>query len=93
MLKIIILILLIAMIISLTSGAFFLLKDKGKGDRTRKALQVRVTLASLLILTIAYGIMSGQLTLDAPWHRVELKQQIQQSHESQNQQQEPQLQQ
>ncbi len=33
------------------------------------ALGTRVTLAALLIITIAYGIYSGQLGSNAPWDR------------------------
>jgi hypothetical protein len=31
------------------------------------ALGVRVTLAVLLMLVVLYGIMTGELTLQAPW--------------------------
>ena len=70
MLKIIIVILFILVIISLFSGAFFLIKDKGQPNskRTLYALGFRVTSVTLLILTITYGIWTGQLRLNAPWH-------------------------
>jgi hypothetical protein len=67
MIKIIIVLLLIAMIVSLFSGAVFFAKDQGDTRRTLYALGVRVTLAVLLILTIGYGVFSGQLSLNAPW--------------------------
>ena len=66
-LKIIILILLAALLVSLGSGLFFLLKDRGKGRRTVNSLGMRITLAVLLMLTVSYGIFSGQLTINAPW--------------------------
>lgn len=68
MLKVIILFLLIAMIASLTSAAMFFFKDQGDGKRTLYALGLRVTLAILLIITLGWGLYTGQLTLDAPWH-------------------------
>ena len=68
MLKIIILILLLAVVISLGSGAVFFFKDQGETKRTMVALGIRITLATLLMICIVYGIMSGQLTLNAPWH-------------------------
>jgi len=64
-----IVILFIAILISLGYSVVCLLKDKGKSDRTRKALGIRVILAVLLIACVSYGLWSGDLTLGAPWHR------------------------
>jgi len=69
MLKLIILVLLIAMIASLASGAVFFFKDQGESKRTLYALGVRVTLALLLIACIVFGVLTGQLGLNAPWHK------------------------
>jgi 5-bromo-4-chloroindolyl phosphate hydrolysis protein len=69
MLKAVIILLLIAMVISLASGAVFFFKDQGNSKRTLHALGVRVTLAILLIICITYGVLSGQLRLNAPWHQ------------------------
>ena len=68
MIKIIIVLLLIAIVVSLFSGAFFFFKDQGGTKRTLYALGIRITLAILLMITITYGVMSGQLALNAPWH-------------------------
>ena len=68
MLKVIIVVLLLAIILSLGSGAVFFFKDQGEGKRTFYALGVRVTLAVLLILCLVYGVMTGQLGINAPWH-------------------------
>jgi hypothetical protein len=68
MLKAIIVILLVAIILSLGSGAVFFFKDQGESKRTLYALGVRVTLAVLLMLCIVYGVLSGELALNAPWH-------------------------
>lgn len=68
-LKIAIVILFIAVIISLSSALKFLLDDmKVQGSkRTAYALGVRITLAGLLLALIAYGIQTGQLGNTAPW--------------------------
>jgi hypothetical protein len=68
LIKIIIVVLFIAMVISLTSGMYFLFSDLGQKKRLLFALGLRITLAILLIGTIVYGIYSGQLVLNAPWH-------------------------
>lgn len=69
MLKAIIVILFLAIIASLFSGAVFFFKDQGSTKRTLYALGVRITLAILLMITITYGVMTGQLRLNAPWHQ------------------------
>jgi hypothetical protein len=69
MLKVIIAVLLVAIILSLGSGAVFFFKDQGKGKRTLYALGLRVTLAVLLVICLVYGVMTGQLELNAPWHQ------------------------
>ena len=68
-LKIVILLLFIAVLISLSSALTFLLNDMEIKDskRTAYALGIRVTLAGILLATIAYGIYSGQLGNTAPW--------------------------
>jgi hypothetical protein len=67
MLKFIIGVLALAMLVSLFSSAFFLLKDKGNTVRAFYTLRVRVTLAVMLLLTIGYGLFTGQLGLNSPW--------------------------
>ena len=69
MLKVAIIIVLIAMIISLITGFNFLLKDLGDPTkkRTAYALGVRIGLAALLLILISYGLWSGQLVISAPW--------------------------
>jgi hypothetical protein len=66
--KILIVVLMIAMLISLFSSAVFMIKDK-KGAMTRSfmALRVRVIIAGLLLLTLAYGLYSGQIVVNSPW--------------------------
>mgnify|MGYP000031644521 CR=1 FL=1 len=64
MVKFIIVALLLAIIISLFSGLFFLVKDQSKSSRTANALTVRVTLAIILIIVVAYAVQTGQLPLN-----------------------------
>ncbi len=72
MLKIIIVVLLLCVIASLGSGLVFLFKDTDKPNSRRLwyALGVRVTFATLLVLTIGYGFYTGELRMgiNAPWH-------------------------
>ena len=65
-LKIIILVLLAAIIVSLFSGAVFL-RNADSGSRLVNALSLRISLTVGLILLIAWGLWSGQLQWGAPW--------------------------
>jgi len=78
LLKLLIVILFIAVLISLTSGLVFLLKDMNVPDSKRAlyALGIRIALAAALMGTIAYGIQSGRLKSTAPWDQVSRAQQI-----------------
>lgn len=67
MLKAAIILLLLATLISLFSGLFFLVKDEGKTSRVVNALTVRVTLTALTVALIAWGFYSGQLVSHATW--------------------------
>lgn len=68
-LKILIVALFLAVLASLSSALFFLLKDMGapQSKRTLYALGVRIALAALLLLAIWYGFESGILAKTAPW--------------------------
>jgi succinate dehydrogenase/fumarate reductase cytochrome b subunit len=67
-LKSIIVILFIAILVSLFSGLRFLVKDMGNSNnRVFHSLAMRVTLAAILIGTIAFGFSTGQLGSKAPW--------------------------
>lgn len=68
MLKLVIVVLLIAVFASLTTGFYFLVKDQGNSKkRLYYALGIRVSLAALLMATVIYGIGTGQLGSQAPW--------------------------
>ena len=61
MIKYFILFLIVAMLWSLFSGGFFLIKDKGKTKRTAYSLGIRVSIAVVLFSTILYGLITGQI--------------------------------
>ena len=61
MIKYFILFLLVAMLISLFTGGFFLIKDKGTTKRTAYSLGIRVLIAVVLFATIVYGVVTGQI--------------------------------
>ncbi|MBT4162443.1 MAG: DUF2909 domain-containing protein [Gammaproteobacteria bacterium] len=67
-LKVVIVILFVANLIALGSAFVALIQDQGRGDkRTASLLLVRVSLAALLLIFIAYGFYSGELGVNAPW--------------------------
>lgn len=66
-LKAVIVVLFIALLASLFSGYFFLIKDKGKTMRTWNSLGIRLMLAVLLMGFLIYGVYTGQLGSRAPW--------------------------
>ena len=63
MFKLIIVLLLFAVIGSLFSGLFFLVRDHGANDRTVKALTLRIALSfailALLLLGYRCGLIAG----------------------------------
>lgn len=73
-LKVIIVVLFIGNIVALGSAFFTLMVDEGQDSkRTANLLFVRVALAGLLVLVVAYGVWSGDLGISAPWHNPRLK--------------------
>ena len=70
LLKIIIVVLFVAVLASLGSGLYFLVKDAGNSRRRLlHSLGLRITLAALLLGVITYGFVSGKLGSTAPWDR------------------------
>ncbi len=69
--KIIILILLAIMLYSLFSGLFYLVKDRGQGTRTLKALTARISIWVLLFVLLCIGLYTGVITpsnsVRPPW--------------------------
>ncbi|MGL4316046.1 MAG: twin transmembrane helix small protein [Pseudomonas sp.] len=67
MLKAAIVLLLLATLVSLFSGLFFLVKDEGHGSRVVNSLSVRVGLTAVTVALIAWGFYSGQLASHVTW--------------------------
>lgn len=59
LIKTFIILVLLAIVVSLFSGLFFLLKDKGNSERTVKALTVRIALSVSLFALIMIGYAVG----------------------------------
>ena len=63
--KIVVILFLVFIVASLGSALYFLIKDKGKGERTVKALTVRVVLSvvlfALLMLGFYFGFITGKI--------------------------------
>ncbi len=59
--KVLIVVALVAIVISLASGMVFLIKDKGKTERTAKALTVRISLSVALFGLLMLGIFTGHI--------------------------------
>jgi hypothetical protein len=63
--KIIILVLVLAIVVSLFAGLYFVYKDKGSSTRAVKALTVRVALQAIVIALLlggfVFGIIQGRL--------------------------------
>ncbi|MCG2581502.1 MAG: twin transmembrane helix small protein [Marinobacter sp.] len=64
MLKAVVVILMLAVVVSLFSGLFFLIKDGGKTNRVVNSLAVRVALSVLLLLVIVISLWQGSLVLN-----------------------------
>ena len=60
--KIAVILFLVFIVGSLFSALYFLVRDKGQGTRTVKALTVRVTLSVILFALLMLGIYTGVIT-------------------------------
>ena len=60
--RFIVLIFLALILVSLFSGLYFLMKDKGNSQRTVKALTVRVVLSITLFVLLLLGFHFGFIT-------------------------------
>jgi Mn2+/Fe2+ NRAMP family transporter len=59
--KVAIVVVLLIIVVSLFSALFFLSKDKGTGDRTVKALTVRISLSIALFIIILAAYHLGYI--------------------------------
>jgi hypothetical protein len=58
MFNVLILLVMLGILLSLGSGLFFLVRDRGRTDRTVMSLSVRVALSLLLLALLALGFMA-----------------------------------
>ena len=65
--KPLIIIILILILLSLSGSLFFLFKDQGAGKRSVYSLGIRVSLAAMLLMLVAYGLYTGELGNSVPW--------------------------
>ncbi|MEX1057682.1 MAG: DUF2909 family protein [Natronospirillum sp.] len=66
MLKILIAVLTIAMIAALATSFRYLWREDG--SKTLRWLWWRVGIAVALLAVIVFGALTGELTMQAPWH-------------------------
>ncbi len=69
LLKILIVVLMLAVIVSLFSGLFFLIRDDGSRRRVVTSLAVRVGLSILLLSVILLALWQGGLSLNPTPYR------------------------
>lgn len=60
--KIVVILFLAFIVGSLASALYFLVKDRGRGERMVKALTVRVALSVLLFALLMVGFYTGLIT-------------------------------
>ena len=60
--KIVVILFLVFIVGSLFSALYFLVRDKGQGERTAKALTVRITLSLVLFVLLMLGYHFGFIT-------------------------------
>ena len=59
MIRVLVILLLLAILGSLFSGLFYLYRDRGAGERTARALTVRITLSIALFVFLLAGFRFG----------------------------------
>ncbi|HEV2320878.1 MAG TPA: twin transmembrane helix small protein [Gammaproteobacteria bacterium] len=57
--RLIIILILIAILASLFSGLYFMLKDRSRSTRNLKALTIRISLSLLLIILLVAAYLAG----------------------------------
>jgi hypothetical protein len=69
MLKGLIVLLMLALLVTLGAGMYFLMMDRGDVKKMRlvNSLRVRVSIAGTLMALITYGVATGQLGHTSPW--------------------------
>jgi hypothetical protein len=58
MFNLVIIVVMFAILVSLGAGLFFLVRDRGRSERTVISLSIRVALSVLLLVLLAWGFVS-----------------------------------
>jgi hypothetical protein len=58
MFNLLILAVMLGILVSLGAGLFFLVRDRGRSERTVISLSIRVALSVLLLVLLAWGFMN-----------------------------------
>ncbi|WP_198650552.1 DUF2909 family protein [Saccharospirillum mangrovi] len=67
LLKVILILLIIAMLVSLSGALTSLFRDQSESKRLLTLLTIRVSLAVLIIVVLVIGFVTGELSQQAPW--------------------------
>lgn len=63
--KILVILVLVCIVASLGSALYYMIKDRGKGERMVRALTIRVVLSvalfAILMLGVYFGVITGKL--------------------------------
>ncbi len=60
--RIIVILFIIVILASLGSALYYMIKDRGSGERTVKALTIRIALSIALFLLLIIGFQTGLIT-------------------------------
>ncbi len=60
--RIVIILFIVFILASLGSALYYMVKDRGTGERTAKALTIRITLSIVLFLLLIIGFQTGLIT-------------------------------
>ena len=61
MIKLVVVFMLLLIVASLFSALFYLIKDKGQGQRTVRALTLRISLSLILFILLMLGYYFGYI--------------------------------
>lgn len=67
LLKVVLILLIIAMLVSLSGALTSLFRDDAESTRLVKLLTIRVGLAALIVVVLIIGFVTGELSQQAPW--------------------------
>lgn len=60
--RIVVILFIIAILGSLGSALYYMIKDRGAGERTVRALTIRIVLSIVLFLLLVLGLKTGLIT-------------------------------